>query len=175
MGGLMSFTIETPSEFFEHIVTVDVLEFLNNQPNHRAAYHACTSLLSYRDWILTAYKGKVWVSAGTSNSALNTVKKFQGALERYQHSFAIVTDVANASKHMLLETGRARTKIRGNSSTVVMDGSGAFNTGVFNSVGFNEALRHIKVKDGGEMRDVSSCVRDVYEAWRALNVENGWQ
>lgn len=170
----MTFTIQAPSEFFRHIVTVDVLEFLNNQPNHRAAYHACTSLLSYRDWILTANRGKVWSSAGASNPALNKTNEFQAALESYQPSFAIVTDVANASKHMLLETGRARTKMQGNASTEVVDGPGAFNTAVLNSVAFNEILRCINVKDGDLIRDVRSCVRDVYDAWRELNIENGW-
>jgi hypothetical protein len=41
--------IETPREFFEHIVELDVEDFIETPTDLRLAYHSCTSLLSFRD------------------------------------------------------------------------------------------------------------------------------
>jgi hypothetical protein len=43
--------IETPREFFDYVVDLDVRDFSVEVDDLRAAYHACNSLLSLRDWV----------------------------------------------------------------------------------------------------------------------------
>jgi len=73
---MTSFRIETPQQFFEYVVVPDVSEFLERELNHRAAYHACISLLSYRDWVVKNHVGEVWSLAGVRQTPLSNRAKF---------------------------------------------------------------------------------------------------
>jgi hypothetical protein len=48
--------IENTREFFDHVVCPDFNDFSTDRTNLRLAFHACTSLLSLRDWVHHAYK-----------------------------------------------------------------------------------------------------------------------
>jgi len=168
------FKIETPTEFFAHIVKSDVEEFLNHKPNLRAAYHACTSLLSYRDWVLTAHKGKPWSHVGASLAPVTGKQKFQQALEVIEPSFAIVTDIANASKHMILDIGMARTPLWGNANTEIQILGGAIGSAPIGATAIGGSTRSTRVKIGSKFYDVRECVDKVYKAWILLNGENSW-
>ncbi len=170
----MMFKIETPAEFFEHIVATDVAEFLQTEPNLRAAYHACTSLLSYRDWVWAKHEGKLWSSRGVSKSELSGTNKFQSELAQINSNFDIVTDLANASKHMVLDQRRSRTILYGNANTVVEEVGGSIGEAAIGETPIGGSVRYIKVKIGDEFHDVRSCVDAVFKTWQALNAENSW-
>jgi hypothetical protein len=173
-NGLTIFKIETLNEFFAHIVKVDVEEFLNHEPNLRAAYHACTSLLSYRDWVLTAHRGKSWSHARASLAPVTGKQKFQQALEVIEPSFAIVTDIANASKHMILDIGMARTTLWGNANTEIEILGGAVGSAPIGAGAVGGSTRSTRVKIGNKSFDVRACVEKVYNVWILLNAENSW-
>jgi len=173
-AGFVFFKIETPAKFFQHIVTEDVSHFLSTEANLRAAYHACTSLLSYRNWILAAYKGSGWSSNNVAQAALVGADRFQRALETIEPHFATVTDLANASKHMILDSKRARTELYGNANTQVEEVGGSIGESAIGEIAVAGSTRCINVKIGDAYHDVRPCVQTVFKAWQELNIENSW-
>jgi hypothetical protein len=152
------FTIDTPQEFFQHIVSTDVSVFLNNEPALRTAYHACTSLLSYRDWVFAAHTGQHWKHEGIRNSAMTDLRQFHAALVFVEPNFAIIGDIANASKHMVVRRGN--------------EPFGSKNTAV--TVNPADDSRSINVTVGDKSHDVRACIAVVFGMWKYLNNENGW-
>lgn len=171
---MTSFNIDTPKDFFDYIVTPDTFEFLAVEPNLRAAYHACNSLLSYRDWVFTAQRGKTWLKDGSEQSAISGKGQFQTALEAIEPAFSIVTDISNASKHMVLMEGLKRTELYGNANTIITESGGGFGAGAFGEDAFAGNRRSINVKIGATFLDVRECVSKVFESWIRLNAENLW-
>jgi hypothetical protein len=158
---MLSFRIESPRQFFEGIVTPDVSEFLDRELNHRAAYHACISLLSYRDWVLKEYVGKVWSIDSVEQAPLSKVADFQKALQAHDRSFDVVAKIANFSKHMT-------------ANNTVLNELGALGTAGFNEVPLAAVKRVFTVRIGTEGHDVRNNVRAAFFAWQKLNKENGW-
>src|SRR5271166_6097744 len=126
---MVAFKIETPSEFFTEVVDVDVSEFQKNPIDLRIAYHACNSLLSLRDWVAETHKNKSWSHGGIPQPLFGSGIQLQKALESLEHKFAIVTDIANASKHMVLDQKRSRTNLYGNANTEVQQFGGPIGSG----------------------------------------------
>jgi hypothetical protein len=169
------FKIDTPQEFFQHIVSTDVSVFLNNEPALRTAYHACNSLLSYRDWIFATQKGKPSQCLRTALGPLSSKRQFQKALELADPGFAIVADIANASKHLILEADRVGAGLRSNGDIQVEHIDGTFdNGGPFGSVPFGQTIKTIYVVIGQHRHDVVVSVGTTYETWVKLNAENRW-
>jgi hypothetical protein len=157
---MTNFRIETTREFFEYIVVPDVTEFLEHELSLRIAYHACISLLSYRDWVLRGHLGKAWSAAGVSQTPLRGKEAFQKALQAYDHSFAIVKEIANFSKHMT------------ESNSVLREiGAGAVG---LNEMAPNKLGRIFTVRIGTLDHDVRTKVRASFMAWQSLNKENSW-
>ncbi len=74
--------IDTPHDFFEHVVERDFEDFKGDAIDLRLAYHACTALLSLRDWIKQSYQGKPWSAGGTVQVPFNNAMQLQVALKR---------------------------------------------------------------------------------------------
>jgi hypothetical protein len=167
--------IETPREFFDHVVDPDVSEFLANPLDLRAAYHACNSLLSLRDWVHTRHKTRPWSSGGAAKQPFAGKGQFQGALEALDQRFAIVTDIANASKHMILDQNRSRTNLAGNANTEVQQShGGAIGSGPIGAAPIGGTSSRIVVKIDNQFPDVKDCVTAVHAVWRNLLAENSW-
>lgn len=167
--------IETPREFFDHVVEVDVAECLRGEPDLRKAYHACISLFSLRDWIVETCKGRQWMSSGVAQPAIATKKQFLKSLVGLDGKFAIVTDIANASKHMMLEPGRGETTLYGAANTEIHTTGGMIAGG---GIGFGpiagSSASRIMVKIGNQFHDVKDCIISVGDLWRRLMTENSW-
>jgi hypothetical protein len=67
--------IETPQEFFKHVVSRRRDFLTKDSLDLRTAYHACTSLLSLRDWIFETYKHKQWRAGGSEKQPFDTKYK----------------------------------------------------------------------------------------------------
>jgi hypothetical protein len=166
--------IETPHEFFDHVVDVDVSEFLTNSGDLRVAYHACNSLLNLRDWIVTTHKTEPWSNGGAAKQPFAGRRQLQGALEALDQRFAIVTDIANASKHMVLDQNRSRTNLSGNANTEVQQVGGAIGSGPIGAAPIGGTSSRIVVKIDDQFHDVKDCVTTVHAFWRNLLAENSW-
>lgn len=101
--------IETPREFYANVVEIDEIEFRDKSDDLRLAYHACVALLSLRDWIFENYNGRTWTWMGDAQRPLTSKNTFQTSLEHLHDDFRIITDVANASKNLILDRDRRRT------------------------------------------------------------------
>lgn len=51
---MTTFSITTPRQFFEQVVSHDVLDYAKDQSDLRKAFHACLSLDHLADWIANA-------------------------------------------------------------------------------------------------------------------------
>lgn len=167
--------IETAREFFDHVVRKDVDDLLANQTDLRTAYHACGSLLSLRDWVVESHKGQGWTSAGTPQSIISGKPGLlQPALEAIEPKVAIVTDIANASKHMILNPALRRTNLCGNANTSVTSVRGEIGAALVGAVPLGGSIDRIEVKIDNSFYDVVNCVRAVRDMWKKLFAENGW-
>ena len=166
--------IETPKEFLEHVVTPDVTDFRGCSTDLRAAYHACTSLLSLRDWVCEQYKRTSWAYKGNTKTPFINITALQNALNALDNSFAIVTDIANASKHMILDPRRSQTNLWGAANTEVKTTPGAISSAPISAGPISGSASRIVVKIDQNSHDVRNCVDSVHDIWRELFVENAW-
>jgi hypothetical protein len=95
-------------------------------------------------------------------------------LETVDGRFAIVTDIANASKHMVLDQNRSRTNLYGNANTEVQQSGGPLGSGPLGSGPLGGSSSSIVVKIDSQFHDVKDCVIAVHGAWRNLLNENSW-
>ena len=110
--------------------------------------------------------------------------QFQTALNKIEKSFEIVTDIANASKHMILETNRSQTNLYGSANVEIMavkTATGGAKIGGFspNTVAFNQSPTiftsdRIQVKIDAAYFDVLTCVVKANAIWVSLLQENSW-
>src|SRR2546423_436049 len=105
--------LTTPREFLKDVVDVDVADFARpSQAELRLAFHACTSLLSLRDWVAEAHEGKRWTWRSTNKAPISK-KTLIVELIRIEGDFGVISDIANASKHMVLKPSRRQTDLYG--------------------------------------------------------------
>jgi len=176
--------IETPHELFDHVVTLDVNELLAAPTDIRRAYHACISLLSLRDWIFQKYANQPWSWQNKSQGQMKSKTQFQTALNTIEKSYEIVTDIANASKHMVLETNRSQTNLYGSENVEIVAvktatggaiiGGFMLNTVMFNQPPTISTSYRIQVKIDATYFDVLTCVVKANALWVSLLQENSW-
>lgn len=165
--------IATPNEFLTNVVEVDVLEFANSPGDLRLAYHACISLLSLRDWVLEERKNQVWKYHGAIKPALSSKTKFQTELAEINNAFNVVTDVANATKHMTLRRNQALTDMVGNANVHIVSTSTVGVTPV-GQLTCGHGQERIFAHIGSNYHDLLTEVQNVDSIWQELFVENAW-
>ena len=177
--------IENPREFFKHVVDVDVEEFKENPTDLRAAYHASISLVSLRDWVVKSHRDKVWTFAGVKRGRFGTKEELQCQLKSTElgakEQFVIVTDIANAAKHMFLCQNKGKKRLQKIADVNVPglgEPSGRF-SGVASgapagALPAGSGFARLLVKIDGELHDVKECVMAVHAVWQRLFIENSW-
>jgi hypothetical protein len=181
---LMIDKIESPHDFYKHVVVVDILEFNNKADDLRLAYHVCISLLSLRDWVEVTYKGKAWQWNGTPRTPWSGRNDLQSQLQSIHYEFGIITDVANASKHLKLDKSRSRTKAEGIANVHVQSISTTLGGALLGAMGFNTTMfseapevvteDSVVINDGGKLYDVRTSVESINLIWLKLFSENNW-
>jgi len=168
--------IEKPREFFDNVVTPDFQDLTANRSDLRLAYHACTSLLGLRDWVCHEHKSKPWSAQGKAQAPFAGRNDLQNALGALNSNFDIVTDIANASKHMVLDSKRSRTALWGNANTEVQQiHGGAMASGPIAAAPIaGPPITRIVVKIDQTYHDVFGCISDVYMAYDQLMRDNSW-
>jgi hypothetical protein len=176
----MTAGIQTPKEFLAHVVDPDMSAFgAPGQAELRLAYHACNSLLALRDWVAESHKGKGWTFRGQPFQAISPKKKtkFLTDLCTIEPDFEIISDIANASKHMVLDTTRRLTDLYGSANVHIQThgGSGLLGFGALGggAIGSMPTSR-VFVQIGSGFNDVLQCASKVHDIWKELFVENGW-
>jgi hypothetical protein len=165
--------IENTREFFDHVVTPDFNDLSTDRTNLRLAFHACTSLLSLRDWVHHAYRNTPWKARGTPQAPFASKKALQGALSNLNSEVDIVTDIANASKHMVLIEGY--TPLYGSKDVVIrVNHGGALGSGPLGAAPLGGSSSRIVVKINNNHHDVFGCISGVHSLWDQLMQENNW-
>jgi hypothetical protein len=176
--------IETPREFYTNVVAIDIIEFRTKPDDLRLAYHACVSLLSLRYWIFEKYKSLPWTWMSNAQPIFTTKNTFQSRIELLLDDFRIITDVANASKHLTLDKNRRRTQAEGVANVQIQSittyvggaviGAFALNTTTFNQPPTVVTVDSVIIDDGGKLYDVKMSVESTNRIWEQLLVENNW-
>jgi hypothetical protein len=169
--------LRSPKEFLQHVVDQDMADFgAPDQAELRLAYHACNSLFALRDWVYETHKGKTWTFHSTQFQSIANKGTFLKDLCTVEADFELVSDIANASKHMVLRADRRLTKLSGSANVHIqtsgggMLGFGAIGEG---AIGEGPSDRVIVEIDLG-FRDVLQCAVKVHNAWKQLFIENQW-
>jgi hypothetical protein len=167
--------ITIPKEFLEKVVDPDMAAF-GVQAELRLAYHACTSLFSLRDWVFESHKETAWTSQSNQFS-MSSKKRFLTDLCSIEGGFAIIADIANASKHMILDSSRRLTDLYGSANVHVQThgGSGLLGFGAVGGGAIGSVPRsRVFVQIGTHFYDVLEKAQKVHALWTALFAENAW-
>lgn len=169
--------LNTPGEFLKYVVGPDMGAFASSgQAELRLAYHACTSLFSLRDWVYEAHKNKAWTFRGKAYPPIAFKTKFFKDLCSIDPDFEIISDIANATKHMVLDTSRL-TDLHGAANVHIQThgGSGLLGFGALGggAIGSMPTSR-VFVQIGTGFHDVLQCASKVHDVWKELFSENGW-
>jgi hypothetical protein len=175
---MMPVGLKNPKEFLSHVVDQDMSAFgAPGQAELRLGYHACTSLLSLRDWVYEDQKNNVWTFRGRTYPPIRSKTKFFQELCGIESDFKIISDIANATKHMVLDTSRRLTDLHGAANVHIQTiagsgllGDGALGGGAIGSISSARVLVHI----GAGFHDVLQSATKVHNLWRELFVENHW-
>jgi len=103
------------------------------------------------------------------------VNQLQQELEALDKNFAITYDIANASKHMILDPKRRRTNLWGAANAEVQQTySGALGASPLGAGPIGASSSRIVVKIDNQFHDVRACVIGVHAVWAKLISENSW-
>ncbi|WP_147262622.1 hypothetical protein [Roseiarcus fermentans] len=174
--------IETPKQFFDYIVDVDVSVLLAAQTDLRLAYHACVSIWSLRNWVAATHYNQHWSNAGSPKPKFSNDGDLQSELAKIDKRFDVVRDIANASKHMVLN--RKPRILQGAQDIRLIETPVLLNTAQFDSQGFNEGQFNqsddivtenwLIVETENQDYDVVDCINFTHAVWRGLLDENSW-
>ena len=166
--------IENPSDFFDCVVTPDFNDLSADRTNLRRTFHACTSLLSLRDWVHHSHKNTSWKARGAAQKPFASKSALQSALRKLCREVDIVADIANASKHRVLEQGRSYTPLYGSANVVIQVIGGAIGAGPIGAAPIGGSSSRIVVQIKNTHYDVFGCINDVHSLWHQLMQENQW-
>jgi len=166
--------IETVRDFCDVVVDPDFNEFEAHPIDLRRAFHACTSLLSLRDWICDVYADTSWQAFGNTQTPFTSKKSLQESINNLSSSANIVADISNASKHRVLMKGHSYTPLYGTANVVVQMTESTISSSPISSTPIAGSSSRIVVEIGGAYYDVIGCVRDLHSLWHLLMSENHW-
>lgn len=176
--------IDTPSDFYTYVVKADIIELRNKPDDLRLVYHACISILSLRDWVFHTYKNRPWTWNGKAQPPFSSKTKIQEHLEALHEEFRIIYDVANFSKHLIMDDNRKRTQAQGIANVQIQSirthvGGATLGTFMLNTTMLNEAphpvtRNSVVIDDGGKLYDVEMSIELTNRVWLQLLAENNW-
>jgi hypothetical protein len=165
--------ISSPQEFLRHVVEKDMKEFRGAGAELRVAYHACTSLFSLRDWVLQTHDGKNWTYRSNPQPQMSVKNKraFYRQLCAIDSNYEIISDVANASKHMKLGTSDRHTDMvaAANVHINILSSGGATA-----AAALGPKTTRVYAHIGSKHYDVLVGAEAVYGVWLELFKENSW-
>jgi hypothetical protein len=170
--------LQNPKEFLRNVVDPDMADFASpNQAELRLAHHACTSLFSLRDWVYVTHRGKTWTYRSRPFQPISSKKKFLADLCAIESDFEIISDIANASKHMILDSGRGLTDLYGAANVHIQlhGGSGLLGFGALGGGAIGSMpTASVFVQIGTTFHHVLQCAQRVHGVWNELFAENNW-
>ncbi|MDQ7069824.1 MAG: hypothetical protein Q9M48_03610 [Rhodobacterales bacterium] len=104
--------LDSVHNYFKFVVRPNFEDHFGNIGDLRTATNLANSLHSVRDWLLESPKSEMTSRFGEIAGS----KDFQNKLEKECPSLALISDIANATKHMTLLIKRKRTKMSGASN-----------------------------------------------------------
>jgi hypothetical protein len=161
-------SVQTAVDFFKQILEPDYRECIAAPADLRKAFHAAASLFHLRDWV---------AATGSPNPTKGELKKLQSDLQAKLEGrcglFAIIRDVANASKHLKL-TINPSTSVTGaadiRSQEIATAAYG--HLGGYGVTGAYGPVLAVVITPEGVV--FAQAAAKVYEMWKEVFREKGW-
>lgn len=172
---MMTVGLQTPKEFLTHVVGPDMAEFsAPGQAELRLAYHACISLFSLRDWVSQAQDGNPWIGDGVAYPIISANRPgvFATDLCRVEPGFEVIADIANATKHMVLDRGL--TSLYGAANVHISTLSVSSSAPASPPSPARTLAGKVLVQIGPDFIDVLDNATKVHDMWKRLFAQNGW-
>jgi hypothetical protein len=161
-------SVQTSVDFFRQVLEPDYRECIAAPADLRKAFHAAASLFHLRDWI---------AATESPNPTKEELKKLQSDLQAKLVArcefFAIIRDVANASKHLKLIM-KPSTSVTGAADIRSQEiATAAYNVaGGYNVAGaYGPVLAVVIIPEGVVFAEAAA---KVYEMWKEVFREKGW-
>jgi hypothetical protein len=154
-------SVQTSVDFFRQVLEPDYRECIAAPADLRKAFHAAASLFHLRDWI------------AATESPNPTKEDLQAKLVARCEFFAIIRDVANASKHLKLIM-KPSTSVTGAADIRSQEiATAAYNVaGGYNVAGaYGPVLAVVIIPEGVVFAEAAA---KVYEMWKEVFREKGW-
>jgi len=140
------------------------------QSELRLAYHACTSLFSLRDWVFETHKSKPWTFRGVPYGPIVSKGKFHDDLCKVESDFGIISDLANATKHMILDPDRRNTNLHGVANVHIQISGSRSGAEPLSDEPSTSVYVHIDTTH----YPVQKLATKVHKMWTELFAENVW-
>lgn len=151
--------ITSANEYFDNVVSPDFRDYVNDLGSLRKAFQCAGSLFHMHDWVYREFFAEI--------PDCKDEKAFSKKLAEQCSSFAIVRDIANASKHMILNSEKMR-KVRSVSALSIGWVEGGF-------IGpFDGSLRVLVQTDSG-YEVFGELAHDVLSMWLDMLRERSWR
>jgi hypothetical protein len=152
--------IASAREYFDDVVVPDFDDFIGDTTSLRKAFHCANSLFHLHDWVISEHP-----EAFQNCKTARDLAKF---LATQSSDFLIVKDLANATKHMHINSGQVL--VHAGASTVQSTGYGEGGYGM-GPYGGGPRVRIQTVAGDVEFTAVAKTVLDM---WKQMFAFNGW-
>jgi len=153
-------TLARAVDFLRLVVEPDRYDAFQNPESIRHGFHFCVSLFSLRDWVFNEFATRPGWNYGAS------IREFQTYLELQNPEYAIISDIANAAKHLHLK--HSYTKGVAGADHIAVFGSAAISGSAISS------MPTLEVVVGGKVYQLLFTAEQVLMMWQKLFVENNW-
>jgi hypothetical protein len=151
--------LDTVQKYFAEILEPEFQEFFSRPSTFRNTVNLARSLFHFHEWMWRQCKGNLEAHFGKS---LKTPGSFLGEMEKIDSRFGYIRDVANASKHVVLD-GQPSTSMKHIANTYIEQA--AFQSNTFQRNAFQTG--GVKMKDEGKTIVFDECAK-AFSYWKAL-------
>jgi len=153
-------TLKDARDYFERVVNPNYQEFIATPGSFRTAFNMALSLFNMRDWVFVLNKAD---AERVCCETFATKRSLWDHVQRKIPEARSIRDVANASKHVVLDEhhSTSMTHIANTSIASFGYGEGTYGVGRF-------AGATVVMAQDGEEVSMDKCAAAVFEFWERL-------
>jgi hypothetical protein len=156
----MAERLDTVQKYFAEILEPEFREFFSKPSTFRNTVNLARSLFHFHEWMWRQCKAKLEAHFG---KILGTPRSLWAEMEKVDPRFGYIRDVANASKHVVLDRqpSTSMTHIANTYIEQAVFQSNVFQSNVFQTGG-------VKMQDGLDIVEFDKCAKALFNYWKEL-------
>lgn len=157
------------------MVVPDCDDYRADPANLRRALHSANSLFHMHDWVFHTHEAVVranftWVDKHGTPQPVSSPKEFADALEQLNNDFGRIRGIANAGKHLKLNSVRPVQNAPSHAANTAIQttgyGQGGYGQGGYGQGPFGGSPR--VMLEGATDMEFSTILENVYQMWESL-------